>query len=259
MNVPDYISPVVGFRVWQWDATGLRSLNGEKWVAHQPLSAVCRADAIGSIAGLSKATHTPAELPYFKCTCGVYAARTMEHLNQCGYQKFGVHGEVYLWGKVVEHERGWRAQFAYPKTLFLAADKIPFSLSEINSRLKTLTEFGTDVFLLRDCERVALWIYGSGYDAAGLDYLINRRKDYYVRRGSERTLRKGDRVALLGLGIAVVESTDSKEVGLVLGNRQILRIAREDIAMNEQNRRWECEAVIRYEQRHTKTVTEAYT
>ncbi len=242
MTVPDYISPIVGYRVWQWDATGLRSLNGEKWVAHQPLSAVCRADTSGSIAGLSKATHNPAELPDFSCTCGVYAAKTIEHLHQCGYKKFGVHGEVYLWGKVVEHERGWRAQFAYPKTLFLAADTIPFSLLEINARLKTLAEFGTDIFLLRDHERVALWRNGSGYDAPGLDYLINRRKEYYVRRGSERTLRKGDRVALLGLGIAVVELANSKEVGLVLGNRQILRVARKDIALNQQNMRWECEA-----------------
>jgi hypothetical protein len=242
MNVPDYISPVVGFRVWQWDATGLRSLNGEKWFAHQPLSAVCRADACGSILGLSRATHNPDELPCFKCTCGVYAARTMEHLNQCGYQKFGVHGEVYLWGKVVEHERGWRAQFAYPKALFLAADKIPFSLSEINSRLKTLTEFGTNVFLLRDCERVALWIRGSGFDAAGLDYLVKTRKEYYVRRQQDRILKKGDRVAVLGRGIAVVQQTDYKEALVVLWNRQVLRIARKDIVMNRQNMRWECEA-----------------
>jgi hypothetical protein len=97
------------------------------------------------------------------------------------------------WGKVVEHERGWRAQFAYPKALFLAADKIPFSLSEINSRLKTLTEFGTNVFLLRDCERVKLWIHGSGFEAAGLDYLVKTRKEYYVRRQQDRTLKKGDR------------------------------------------------------------------
>ena len=242
MNVPDYISPVVGYRVWQWDATGLRSLNGEKWFAHQPLSAVCRADACGSISGLSKATHNPAELPYFNCTCGVYAARTMEHLRQCGYKKFGVHGEVYLWGTVVEHERGWRAQFAYPKTLFLAADTIPFSLSEINSRLKTLAEFGTDIFLLRDCERVALWKHGSGFDAAGLDYLIQARKEYYVRRQQERTLKKGDRVAVLGHGIAVVEQVDGKEVHVALGNRLVLRIARKEIVVNEQNNRWECEA-----------------
>jgi hypothetical protein len=242
VTAPDYISPVVGYRVWQWDATGLRSLNGEKWFAHQPLSAVCRADACGSIAGLSKPTHNPAELPSFSCTCGVYAARTMEHLRQCGYRKLGVHGEVYLWGTVVEHERGWRAQFAYPKVLFLAADAIPFSLSEINSRLKTLAEFGTDIFLLHDCERVALWKHGSGFDAAGLDYLIKTRKEYYVRRQQERSLKKDDRVAVLGHGIAVVEQVDGREVHVALGNRRVLRIALKEIVVNEQNNRWECKA-----------------
>jgi preprotein translocase subunit YajC len=242
MTVPDFISPVVGYRIWQWDPTGLRSLNGEKWLAHQPLSAVCRADATGSIAGLSKATHNPDELPHFKCTCGVYAAKTIGHLRQCGYKRFGVHGEVYLWGTVVEHERGWRAQFAYPKTLFLAADTIPFSFSEINSRLKTLAEFGTDIFLLCDCKRVALWKHGSGFDAAGLDYLLKTRKEYYVRRQQERTLKRGDRVAVLGHGIAVVEEVDGKAVHVVLGSRLVLRIARKEIVVNEQNNRWECEA-----------------
>jgi preprotein translocase subunit YajC len=242
MTVPDYISPVVGYRVWQWDAVGLKSLNGELWVPRQPLSAVCRAERSGSIAGLSKATHDPAELPYFSCTCGVYAAKTIEHLRQCGYKRFGVRGEVFLWGKVVEHERGWRAQFAYPKTLFLAADTIPFSLSEINARLKTLAEFGTDIFLLHDGERVALWKHGSGFDAAGLDYLIEARREHYVRRQQERTLKPGDRVAVLGHGIAVVKQIDGREVHVVLGNRIVLRIGRKEITLNEQNRRWECTA-----------------
>jgi preprotein translocase subunit YajC len=242
VRIPDYISPVVGYRVWQWDAVGLKSLNGELWVPSQPLSAICRADRSGSIAGLSKSTHNAAELPFFKCTCGVYAAKTTEHLRQCGYTRFGVHGEVYLWGTVVEHERGWRAQFAYPKALFLAADTIPFSLSEINARLKTLAEFGTDIFLLHDCERVALWRHGSGFNAAGLDYLIEARKKYYIRRQQDRTLKKGDRVAVLGHGIAVVEQVDAKEVHVALGNRLVLRIARKEIVVNEQNNRWECEA-----------------
>jgi preprotein translocase subunit YajC len=240
MTVPDFISPVVGFRVWQWDTTGLWSLNGEKWFVNQPLSAVCRADAISSIAGLSKATHNAAELPNFKCTCGVYAARTMEHLNQCGYQKFGVHGEVYLWGRVVEHEHGWRAEFAYPKSLFLLPTAIPFSLSAMDARLKTLTNFGTDIFIQQDHGHVLLWKNGSGYDAAGLDYLIRARRDHYLRRQSERTLKEGDRVAVLGHGIAVVEQVDAKEVHVALGNRLVLRIARQEIVVNEQTNRWEC-------------------
>jgi len=242
MTVPDYISPITAYRAWQWNANGLRSLNGERWLPGHPLTASCRVDAISSISGLSKVTHNPDELPHFGCTCGVYAAKTIEHLRQCGYKKFGVHGEVCLWGKVVEHERGWRAQFAYPKTFIVAPDKFPFSLSEINARLKTLTAFGTDIFILRDCENVALWKHGSGFEAAGLDYLIKARKEHYVRRQRERTLTKGDRVAVLGHGIAVVEQVDGKEVHLALGNRLVLRIARKEIAVNEQNDRWECEA-----------------
>jgi preprotein translocase subunit YajC len=242
VNIPDYISPVIGYRVWRWNATGLKSLNGEPWLPGRPLAAGCRAAARGTIFGRAKAGHDAHETPHSACTCGVYAAKTIEHLHQCGYKRFGIHGEVYLWGKVVEHERGWRAQFAYPKTLFLAAETIPFSLSEINARLKTLSEFGTDIFLLHDRERVALWKHGSGFDAAGLDYLIKTRKEYYVRRRWERTLKKGDRVAVLGRGIGVVEQAGDKEVVVVLGNRLVLRIARKDIVLNQQNMRWECEA-----------------
>jgi len=243
VRIPDYISPIIGYRIWQWDAAGLRSLNGELWFPRQPLSAVCRADRTGSISGLSKpAAHDAAELPNLKCTCGVYAAKTIEHIRKCGYRKFGVRGEVYLWGRVVEHERGWRAEFAYPKSLFLVPAAIPFSLSAIDARLKTLTAFGTDIFIQDDRERIRLWANGAGYDASGLDYIIGARKAHYVRRQSERTLKRGDRIAVLGLGIAVVKETDNKNVQLVLGNRQMLRIARKDIALNEPNMRWEYSA-----------------
>lgn len=49
-------------------------------------------------------------------------------------------------------------------------------------------------------------------------------------------------MAVLGLGIAVVEQVDGREVHVALGNRLVLRIARNEIAVNEQNNRWECEA-----------------
>ena len=78
--------------------------------------------------------------------------------------------------------------------------------------------------------------------AAGLDYLIKTRKGYYVRRKWERTLKKDDRVAVLGRGIAVVEQAGNKEVVVVLGNRLLLKIARKDIVLNQQNMRWECES-----------------
>jgi hypothetical protein len=148
-----------------------------------------------------------------------------------------------FWGAVVEHERGWRAQFAYPKSLFLPPDVIPFTLTEIDARLKTLIAFGVDIFIVDDHESIRLWKNGSDFDAAGLDYLIKTRKEYYVRRQWERTLKKDDRVAVLGRGIAVVEQTDDKEALVVLWNRLILKLARKDIVLNQQNMRWECEAL----------------
>jgi hypothetical protein len=42
MIIPDYISPIVGHRTWQWDDLGLKSLNGERWVPGQALEAVCK-------------------------------------------------------------------------------------------------------------------------------------------------------------------------------------------------------------------------
>jgi hypothetical protein len=143
---------------------------------------------------------------------------------------------------VVEHRLGWRAQFAYPKSLFLPPAAIPFTLTQIDARLKALIAFGTDIFIVGDHESIRFWKNGSGFEPAGLDYLIKTRKEYYVRRQWERTLKKGDRVAVLGRGIAVVEQADNKEALVVLWNRHVLRIARKDIVLNQQNMRWECEA-----------------
>jgi preprotein translocase subunit YajC len=181
------------------------------------------------------------EVPNPKCTCGIFATKNLERPRQLGYASYGVSGEVYLWGTVVEHTLGWRAQFAYPKSLFLLPDAIPFALTEIDARLKTLIAFGTDIFILGEHESICFWKNGEGFDAAGLDYVIKTRKEYYVRRQRERTLKKGDRVAVLGRGIAVVEQVDDREVVALL-NRTALKIARKDIALNQQNMRWEVEA-----------------
>lgn len=61
-----------------------------------------------------------------------------------------------------------------------------------------------------------------------------------MRHLEERTLQKGDRVAVLGHGIAVVNQVDDRKVLAALGSGLVLRIVRRDIVMNQQNRRWEC-------------------
>ena len=46
---------------------------------------------------------------------------------------------------------------------------------------------------------------------------------------------------MLGRGIAVVAQTDDKEISVLLWDRSLLTISREDIVWNRQNRRWESE------------------
>jgi hypothetical protein len=61
--------------------------------------------------------------------------------------------------------------------------------------------------------------------------------EFVVER--DRSFMKGDRVAILGRGIAVVEHADDTEVQALLRNRIIVRMRRKDIAWDRQNMRWE--------------------
>jgi len=239
VSIPDYISPIVGYRVWKWENTGLKSLCGERWRPGHSLAARCRASVVvGPIAGRAEAVHDAHEPPQTNCTCGVYASKSLEQLLTTGYAKCGIHGEVYLWGTVVEHELGWRAQFAYPKTLFLPSDLIPSDTKEMECRLGALAAYETDIFIVGCGQSIPLCRKGSGFDAAGLDYLVGKRTQYYDRRQRDRTLKKGDRVAILGRGIAVVEQADSKWIHAVVWNKCSLRIARKEIVWCKRNMRY---------------------
>ena len=113
MSIADYISPIVGYRVWTWNTTGLKSLCGERWHPGQSLAARCRASAVvGPIVGRSEAADDH-DAPQANCTCGIHAVKTLHHFRSAGYERYGIYGEVYLWGTVVEHEFGYRARFAY--------------------------------------------------------------------------------------------------------------------------------------------------
>jgi hypothetical protein len=232
MNVPDYISPVVAYRAWQWDETGLKSLCGEPWHPRQPLAAACKAS-------VSDTAHDVHDAPQMNCTCGIYAAKSHDHLRRVGYAGFGIHGEVYLWGIVVEHELGWRAQFACPKNFFLPLEMLPVSMSILEPRLKTLATFGCDIHLIGREGNMPLWVRNSGYEAAALDLLVQRCKSWYARRQEERQIKRGDRVAILGRGIALVEQVNSRWIQATLWNKSTVRITRKDVAWDDQNMRWE--------------------
>jgi hypothetical protein len=138
VKIPDYISPIIGYRVWKWEPAGLKSLNGEPWLPQRRLAATCRAADCGAFVGRAENAHDDHEPPQPDCTCGIYASKSHEHLRSAGYEGYGIHGEVHLWGTVVEHELGWRAQYAYPKSLVLPLEMIPLGVETLESSLQSL-------------------------------------------------------------------------------------------------------------------------
>ncbi len=234
MSIPDHISPIVAYRVWQWDSLGLKSLNNEQW---------CPGCALEANTSRCRKEHAA---PTDGCTCGVYAARDLAHLQRTGYAGYGVYGEVYLWGAVVEHRLGWRAQYAYPKSIVLPPDTIPFRMSEVESRLETLVAYGAGISLAArrgglDGKEgsIRLWSKESGLDMAGFDWLMEKRKRWYSYRQQDRRLKAGDRVAVLGMGIGVVASADTNDVHVLMWNKVTLRIPRKRVVWSRQNWRWE--------------------
>jgi hypothetical protein len=122
---PDYADALIGWRVWCVVQTpeGLRLasvIQDETWPAGGVLVARCHADRDPSNTLLLGAAH---EAPGESCACGVHAARepaaVLSYLR--GRNEPGtigrVLGRVLLWGRVVEHEGGWRASHAYPLDL----------------------------------------------------------------------------------------------------------------------------------------------
>lgn len=120
---PDYVEPLRAWRLWVVeDVAGeprLRSLYRPTfWPVGVPLEAHCDAYR------LRLRRHVRHTAPAESCTCGIYAV-PYESIPRValdgGELSVGavVIGTVSLWGNVVECERGWRAEFAYPARLFV--------------------------------------------------------------------------------------------------------------------------------------------
>jgi hypothetical protein len=121
----------------------------------------------------------------------------------------------------------------------VAPDTLPFTLTEIQVRLRSLVAYGIHIFVADANGNIPLWTKHSGLNPTGLDYLIEIGKEYYVRRQRDRILNRGDRVAILGRGIAVVEQAGDNWIQAVVLNKCVLRIARKHISWHDQNMRWE--------------------
>jgi DNA-binding CsgD family transcriptional regulator len=186
MNIPDYVAPIVGYRAWQWNWGGwnphsapLKSFNDEWWSPGHALAASCNASFGWAPVRGAEVVRGRHEAPQATCTCGIYAAKSFDHLRDQGYLRRGISGEVYLWGNIIEHQSGWRAQFAYPKILVLSPGsllsggfaQLELGNAELMTYLDSLTAYGTDIFWAYEKKQTILWSSRSGYETVGLESL----------------------------------------------------------------------------------------
>lgn len=118
--------PIVGWRQWNFMYPHfLANLGNDTiYVPREKIEARCEPE-----------DHSEQQAPHLTCTCGIYAYKEKPRLLGEIRITYGrplptrplapplsglrlVYGEINLWGKVIEHEDGYRAQFGYPKRLW---------------------------------------------------------------------------------------------------------------------------------------------
>ena len=144
---PDYVEPTRGWRAWTLDWTGPVArlagiVRGGVWPAGLPARAECR--------------HLPGwhPAPWSGCQCGLHATRVIEEaahyveLPSRSHEITAI-GRVWLWGDVIEAERGWRGSHAYPERLYVPL-RDERDRSALEHVTRDLTSYGVPVEIL-DC------------------------------------------------------------------------------------------------------------
>jgi hypothetical protein len=122
-RAPDSLEPVVGWRAWDLvhvdhDCWRLDSvIHRCVWPVRHELVAACL-----TTRGHVAKTHFS---PIDRCQCGIYATASLDRLANYVGQGLGPSprlqaiGLVSLWGRLLQHEQGWRGSHGYPRRLWL--------------------------------------------------------------------------------------------------------------------------------------------
>jgi hypothetical protein len=152
LQMPDEIEVEYGWRAWKVKRTVapgevpiLHSATyGATWAVREPTVAICDRST-GRANGVQREGH---EVPDEDCTCGLYSAKTLRHLQSMGYHGYSqvgdqiaIIGRLKLWGKVIEGTQGWRAEKGYPAELY-----VPFEAWHLAEPLETA--YGVPVALM---------------------------------------------------------------------------------------------------------------
>lgn len=159
------VEPIVAYRDFYADYSEngdiiLCSRNGMVWPPRKKLRAVCKRNGLDPFA-----TH---DAPHVNCQCGIYAFDNPDHSDM----KAGAYiwGEVALWGDVLICESGYRAEFAYPKTIFVRTNgtkTIRWLTDEIEA------QYGVPTFLV------------AKKDGQTLQHIIDTALAHLIEKGGE--------------------------------------------------------------------------
>jgi len=102
------VEPILAWRTWaltgRQDGTDLlmRPVAGRSrpWKPMQPVEAACKHARLHAA-------------PHVECTCGLHGTHELDILRRTRCP--AVLGRVAFWGRVIEHELGYRAQYGYPQ------------------------------------------------------------------------------------------------------------------------------------------------
>ena len=137
--VPEGVEPVVGWRTWTLTSEGLVSLSQRLWEPGRPLHARCSRESSGPIRPGTWVWHAPLavawwdEIAWMGRRVGDPPAATQRRI--LGYKRLSIAerdsyldrladetrvvGSVFLWGRIVRGEGLYRAEFAYPRELYV--------------------------------------------------------------------------------------------------------------------------------------------
>ncbi|TAM80908.1 MAG: hypothetical protein EPN47_13565 [Acidobacteria bacterium] len=139
-GVPDFVEPLLGWRAWRIWAPAFGSnlcpafssvILDTPWMPRGKFSAEHSFDLGAKCRGLLD----------LDCSCGIYAFKSplgaFDYLMRVRDRLLGrsvevALGTVSLWGKVIECELGYKAQYAYPEHIYLPASFVRF-LPEVTS------------------------------------------------------------------------------------------------------------------------------
>jgi len=95
--------PIIGYRLWKVERGRLHAVtNDSTWLPKAPM--------------VADRWRPYREVPTETNRIGVYAMKRPSGVA-LGYEKHCLFGEVNLWGRVIECDYGYRAQFGYPRRL----------------------------------------------------------------------------------------------------------------------------------------------